>query len=200
MVLPFDTPEPRIPKRMLYRRSEIQKFIPTSIFREHELDPTHHGTAYKLEFAVEPPEEIRENDLLQKPMVVRVRSLENAKPWCPVEIQIHVKVFHAVGSDRFEVCRKIGRHDMGGVYSVSQSPKGTTSHFMTVRLASPVEEFEVAFDRFHKEGLYVLYVILALGPTDTSPRTRREAWVKCKKPITVTSMPQEKQQNLAERC
>ncbi|PGH07689.1 hypothetical protein GX51_01698 [Blastomyces parvus] len=188
MVFLLEFPESKIPKRILCRL-EIETLMPTSIFKEHELDPDHHGTAYKLEFAVEPPVKIRENDLLQKPMVVRVRSLEDAKSWCPVEIQIHVKVFHAVGSDRFEVCRKIGRHDMEGVYSVAQSPRGTTSHFMTVPLASPIQEFEVPFDRFHKEGLYVLYVILALGPTETSPRTRREAWVRCKKPISVTRKP-----------
>ncbi|QSS62228.1 mitochondrial cytochrome oxidase assembly factor [Histoplasma capsulatum] len=83
--------------------SEMDNPIPTSIFKEQELDDSHHGTAYKVEFIVEPPEEIRENDLFQRPMIVRVRNLEDGMSWCPVEAQIHVKVFHATGSDRFEL-------------------------------------------------------------------------------------------------
>lgn len=165
--------------------SEMDNPIPTSIFKEQELDDSHHGTAYKVEFIVEPPEEIRENDLFQRPMIVRVRNLEDGMSWCPVEAQIHVKVFHATGSDRFEVCRRVGRHDKGGVYTPGRSINGLTSHFMTVPLATQDETFEVPFGRFHKEGRYVIYVILALAPTDTSPRTTREAWAKSKTPITV---------------
>lgn len=162
--------------------------IPTSIFKEQELDDKHHGKIFSVEFIVQPPEEIHEKDPFENPMVVKVRNLGSKKSCCQMEIQIHVKVFHAAGSDRFEVCRRVGRHDKGGVYTTWRAIYSQTSCFLTVPLATQEKNFQVPFGRFYKKGKYVIYVILALGPTDISPRTTREAWTKSN-PITV--MPHE---------
>ncbi|KKZ65012.1 hypothetical protein EMCG_09092 [[Emmonsia] crescens] len=163
---------------------EMDNAVPTSIFKEQELDDIHHGKRFSVEFIVQPPEKIREKDPFENPMVVKVRNLGSKRSWYQMKIQIHVKVFHAAGSDRFEVCRRVGRHDEGGVYTTQRAIYSQTSWFLTVPLATQEKNFQVPFGRFYKKGKYVIYVILALGPTDISPRTTREAWTKSN-PITV---------------